>query len=484
MTKKFRLMLASEMLSLAALLAGFFVYSQWANAGSASLYPGSCLGSWQNPHLAQGRPEAQELQFINKENSAIFLEGGIKEIYCGSFNGDLSESEIKLIKNVNLKFSWLISNEELTTATSSIIIIQPSATSSEAVAQNTDYIVNQILNNIHADEISVIVSTTTPEITITTAASDAQQETSNLGNAAAIATSSPTSFWWKKYNFFFAEDQVSNIQQATDNTQQTTTITTTTTTFTSTATSSLDSPLAPSEDFLKVSYTLNGVDWQFLGTVNKNNWQDISFQIPVYQLEDVKKIQIKIESLPILNKTPYVYLDGMALEVEYDADNLGATLSNFLSSQQNGGQTEHFVSQFYNRNPNISTVSGPLEVNLNYNNLSDLMPSCQAQSATQLRIYAQACGDRYSFQPTINGAPTCLGGQSFLSQNFPLNQKSINASISLPPGDYVVIGYVCLDNNGNEIDGDNVESSHQEGFLTPILRVTPNAAGTASTTIR
>src|SRR3989344_5050449 len=95
-TKKFRLILAGGVLSLVALITGLFIYSKWANAGSANLYPGSCLGTWQNPHLAQGRFEVQttdNILTINKENSAVFSEGGIKEIYCGSFNSDLSESE-------------------------------------------------------------------------------------------------------------------------------------------------------------------------------------------------------------------------------------------------------------------------------------------------------------------------------------------------------------------------------------------------------
>ena len=114
------------------------------------------------------------------------------------------------------------------------------------------------------------------------------------------------------------------------------------------ATSSLESSISPTEDFLKVSYTLDGVNWQELGMVNKNNWQDLSFNIPVSYLletelptngnevstlEDIKKIQIKIESLPILNETPFVYLDGMALEVEYES----GTLTQDMSSEPDQG---------------------------------------------------------------------------------------------------------------------------------------------------
>lgn len=385
----------------------FFIYWRIAGAASFNLYPGSCLGSWQNPHLAQGQPDTL---IINKENSAIFSEGGIKEIYCGSFNGDLSENEIKLIKNVNLKFSWLISDEELQVptfaegevgtptasvgvATSSITIIQPLATSSEAVVQNTNDVIDQILNNIHTDEVSVIVSTTTPEITIM--ANDTQQTiptpaeggvgtpTESVGaeNTAAIidnvetesetasstgsgqATSSPTSFWWKKYDLFFADDEVPNTGITNNELGIMNDATTTSDVDTGqAATSSLESPLAPTEDFLRVSYTLDGINWQALGTVNKNNWQDISFEIPVSQLEDIKKIQIKIESLPLLNKTPYVYLGGLALQVEYETSLISQPKTDSILLQPSNSNVGPNVS--YSRMPSDPSVTNQASFNI------------------------------------------------------------------------------------------------------------------------
>ena len=389
-------MLAGGILSLVALATGLFIYSRWANAGSAILYPGSCLGFWQNPDKAQGQPEAQGSQFINKENSAVFSEGGIKEIYCGSFNGDLSEGEIKLIKSVNLKFSWLVSDEELKIATSSITIIQPPAMSSEAVAQNTDYVINQILNNIHADEVKVIFSTTTPEITIVT--NIASPEIATMSDVVKIATSSPTSYWWKKYNFFSADDQVNNKQQAVSSTNSIPL-----TSSGQTATSSLDSPLAPTEDFLKVSYTLDGVNWQALGTVNKNNWQDLSFQIPVYKLEDIKKIQIKIESLPLINKTPYVYLDGMALEVGYESGTLVSQNKSSVSGEQSPPVFNTAVS---NRALGESALASQVNISVKATNFPDLtqMPNhwaddCLPNTPDHWRIMAVDSHNNYYLGP-------------------------------------------------------------------------------------
>ena len=409
-------------LLLIALATGLLIYSRWAKAATFSLYPGSCLGSWQNPHLAQGKPEAavSEISAINKENSTVFSEGGIKEIYCGSFNGDLSENEIKLVKSVNLKFSWLVSDEGQVAATSSITIIQPLATSSEAVAQNTNDVINQILNNIHADEVQVIVSTTTPEITIVTN-DTAEQGTDNTGeNAAAIATSSPTSFWWRKYNFFSADDQIPNLETEFPSGNSVSI---------AEATSSLDSPLAPTEDFLKVSYNLDGVNWQALGMVNKNNWQDLSFKIPVYQLEDVKKIQIKIESLPILNKTPFVYLDGMALEVEYEtSQNLQSKTASILSQQSNSVSYSS-----YSRTPNGPSVTGPVSISVSVDSFDDFE---FIEDFKYWGIYL------------IGGTPQ-QPKDLMVSECIPNTTLSYNFYLDVPPGDVLEVGIIANDNLEN-----------------------------------
>lgn len=451
-SKKFRPTIVIGLLTLLIFAGSFLVYWRFTVAGSANLYPGSCLGSWQNPDKAQGRPDVLT---INKENSAVFSEGGIKEIYCGSFNGDLSENEIKLIKNVTLKFSWLVSDEESQAATSSITIIQPPATSSEEIASNTDYIINQILDNVSADEVKVIISTTTPEITIITNIAnsevtsivpqispsiDSDQTTST---SSKQATSSPTSFWWKKYSFFSADDQVPNTAAITSISETIPVATSSVSEITGqTATSSLDSSLAPTEDFLKVSYTLDGVDWQVLGMVNKNNWQDISFQIPVYQLEDVKKIQIKIESLPLVNKTPYVYLDGTALQVEYDTENLSAAVSSFFSVERLDSK-KLFVSWLYSRSPSGNAISSPVAIQVNLENFVTDTGGCNESDYWGVAFRYKSKSDSNSLT-----AGDLSNGEKFVFT--PLLQSSVNmfnGTIDLPAGEITQVAFSCWDEN-------------------------------------
>jgi hypothetical protein len=80
-----------------------------------------------------------------------------------------------------------------------------------------------------------------------------------------------------------------------------------------------ESVLSPNQSAPKtlfdIHYTLDGQNWNYLGSVNENNWQNLSFDIPVNNWLDISKIQIKINSLP--DTDYYLYLESMWLEVEY-----------------------------------------------------------------------------------------------------------------------------------------------------------------------
>jgi hypothetical protein len=70
-----------------------------------------------------------------------------------------------------------------------------------------------------------------------------------------------------------------------------------------------------SKTLFDIHYTLDGQNWNYLGSVNENNWQNLTFDIPVNNWLDISKIQIKINSLP--DTDYYLYLESMWLEVEY-----------------------------------------------------------------------------------------------------------------------------------------------------------------------
>ncbi len=81
----------------------------------------------------------------------------------------------------------------------------------------------------------------------------------------------------------------------------------------------LSQNLSVSKTLFDIHYNLDGQNWNYLGSVNENNWQNLTFDIPVNNWLDISKIQIKINSLP--DTDYYLYLESMWLEVEYEYKN-------------------------------------------------------------------------------------------------------------------------------------------------------------------
>lgn len=71
------------------------------------------------------------------------------------------------------------------------------------------------------------------------------------------------------------------------------------------------------DDLLEVRYTKDGENWYILGRVNRNNQQNISFELPINSLEELKNIQIAVSSLPTLDSDTTIYLESIWIEVEY-----------------------------------------------------------------------------------------------------------------------------------------------------------------------
>lgn len=78
------------------------------------------------------------------------------------------------------------------------------------------------------------------------------------------------------------------------------------------------------DDLFRVTYTIDGSNWEELGVVKRNDWKNIEFEIPfssVDSWEKLSKVQIAIESLPTIDQFPEAYLDSMWVTVEYEGVN-------------------------------------------------------------------------------------------------------------------------------------------------------------------
>jgi len=74
----------------------------------------------------------------------------------------------------------------------------------------------------------------------------------------------------------------------------------------------------PDDNFLQVSYSVNGTDWIELAKVSPENWQNLTVTVPVTTWEEKEQLQIKIAGIPTsLAEIPKVYLDGILVETHY-----------------------------------------------------------------------------------------------------------------------------------------------------------------------
>jgi hypothetical protein len=310
----------------------FIIFKPQTRADLVYFYPQTCLGSFVNPEKAQGEREVDNPDLINESNSAVYYSG-FKEIYCGNFQGPIKEGEIK---KVTLHFNWVITKElrekpviELTSSESLIEKIIPPKT---------------IEINIGTSDVQILENTST--------------EIQNNTNTQT-ATSSQI---FKFINFVFAQDETRNELQRISETNgnesnnintNSNEINNTNGNESQTATSSyeninqseesvLSQNSSASKTLFDIHYTLDGQKWNYLGSVNENNWQNLAFDIPVAEVSlrygaspqsedrtrpevssallrgwlDISKIQIKINSYP--DTDYYLYLESMWLEVEYE----------------------------------------------------------------------------------------------------------------------------------------------------------------------
>jgi hypothetical protein len=246
-------------------------------ASIAELSPISCLGGWENPANAKGKPDAEsaETESFNAGNSAVLKSGSASELYCGSFAGDIPEETVP--KNLSLKFSWVFkepTQEPIVEISTSTPVEVPTSTPAE-----------------------------TPEPETEPAAEPEPTPTSIPEAPSAPEPETEPAAWNFVARTFAAETQ----EQATEETP---------------AQEIATEVIVPSpENLLEISYTLDGTTWNSLGQINKDNWANAEFVIPNDTIKDwsaVQNIQIGIRSLSSTGDAPTIYLDAMTLSVEYE----------------------------------------------------------------------------------------------------------------------------------------------------------------------
>ncbi len=139
--------------------------------------------------------------------------------------------------------------------------------------------------------------------------SEADVATSSLENTDTIAPLIP----------------VTDINSATSTTSSTSydseNATTSTSTMLSVGEATTTDSGAPTNEFLEVLYSFDGVTWSSLGQVDEDSIKYRTFEIPVNastSWNDVGLLQIKVESIQNGKEKPVIYMDGVKVEVLYE----------------------------------------------------------------------------------------------------------------------------------------------------------------------
>ncbi|MDI6820732.1 MAG: hypothetical protein QMD65_00950 [Patescibacteria group bacterium] len=312
----------------------FVLRSALTKAEVADFYPGSCLGTWQSPQNAQGMPETfNSSELILDENNSAVFSSGTEKIFCGSFVPDSYESKGDL-KNVGLTLVWRV--EDLTSS-SSDAQFAPATSTLENIPENIStsteeelkpqsflrYLFNFAFarlpsptaqatdgqaeeSNESAEDLTIQATTTEVMVPVL--------ESTTTADVLGVSTSTTT----ETTTIIIAPPIIAPLGPISSSSDvilfETSTVTSTATT---TALEVIE--LIIDENFIRVSFSLNGYDWFELGRVNLKNWSSFTATLPVKTWDELKTLQISIEGMPtILTNMPRIFLDGMFVEARFE----------------------------------------------------------------------------------------------------------------------------------------------------------------------
>ena len=352
------------------------------HADVQDFYPSICLGNWQNTANAQGHPETMASgAAFSAENSAL-SNGLNTQIFCGGFLGnnvptssDITNVGLTFMWQIGDAVAATTSDSG---ATGSAIM---ATSSDETIGTSSTDSTNLTPDNIEPTSSAENVSTTEESVPAVSSTTDTgtlvPEDNSSSGGAAATpdatpppaatpspattpppapapadsSDNSPSSFIPppRFFSWFIpaarADDDVSQTEATDDGNSTTATGDDATQTVilgaplianlsadtSSSAPSSPEEasasttttvvtvpPAPPDENFLDVSYSVDGQTWVSVGKVNTGNWQKFTVTLPISDWTDLANLQIRVQGIPTTqDPLPPVYLGGMLMEVHY-----------------------------------------------------------------------------------------------------------------------------------------------------------------------
>ncbi len=322
------------------LLSPFVVRRFFSRAEVADFYPATCLGSWENPHYAEGKPETFDSSdvLITRENASMFA-GVNDKIFCGNFIPNDYEPKGEIAR-VGLTLVWSINENTSFPAPSPDVA--PAASSSEPeTAPEEEVPASDAPEKPKLDESKIQNQEPAPP---------PPQEPALPVDEPSPAPSSTSLF----ENFIFSSLFFAQANAQTPENQTTTeeiispsveniiieeTPSSTVPTEVAEEAQPIPAPAeslpensgggevilspvvaAPEPDsrFLKISYSVDGESWSEIAKVSSADLHNFTVALPVSNWEELKKIQISIEGIPTSeSEVSKIFLDGMLVEIEY-----------------------------------------------------------------------------------------------------------------------------------------------------------------------
>lgn len=307
----------------------------FTRAEVADFYPSTCLGAWAGAQNAQGKPDmiapASTSTTFSDNNSAIFVSG-TGQIFCGGFVPP-DYSTAGEVKSVGLTFVWQIGEPAATSSFPVVTEISTSTTESSTAPATSETSTTSFLHNFRNLILSSALAQTDPSASSQTdsavppppppqPAADTTPPPSEAPPAPVPApapepVNEPVPPATESSTVITAPPLEATLAPIVSSTEQS--ASTTETSVTLPITEAAVPPPAPDDNFLEISYSIDGHTWVWVAKVNASNWQNFTVTLPVSNWDELGKLQIQIAGIPTtLNPTPKVYLDGMFAEVHYD----------------------------------------------------------------------------------------------------------------------------------------------------------------------
>jgi hypothetical protein len=275
-----------------------------AAAANAYSYPNFCLGGWERPQLASGAPASDidaPIDSFTEVNSA-FLESSVAaQIFCGYFSVEERE---RLPSSVSVQFNWRMKfakdqepppPKEL--EPKDIKETKPTETTEQEIKEQTvEQSETEAANVVESAESNSSEESAEEEAT----EQPAESSEPPLENEPTPESSEPEIIQGFR-DFFITKAFAQESSQG-------------------------------GSAFLEVSYSLDGVRWVSIGKVTASNWRDFKVQLPINSWDDLKRVQMMVNTIPTVDAKPDIYLENIALTIGYDRTLVEATKDSLASA--------------------------------------------------------------------------------------------------------------------------------------------------------